>query len=143
MPAIDPDILARAEQAVAALGDTFLTELHDSLAALRQRLSDNAARPADPVVREIFLFAHDLRGQGGSFGYPLLSSVGESLCRFIEARDFALQAEDTVVLEKYFEAAGAIATNRIDGDGNPVSRALVDSLDALAGKRLSGQSREM
>ena len=136
-PGIDPEILARAEQAVAALGGDFIVQTRDTLDAHRARLAAAAEAPQDDALRDIFSFAHDLRGQGGSFGYPLLSEIGGSLCAFLEARDFQLAAGDAVVIKSHFDAAAAIAGDEIAGNGDSVSQALVDSLTELVGKRLN------
>lgn len=133
IPGLDPDILARAEQAVAALGDDFVAQTQDALAAHRERLADGMD---GEMLRDLFAFAHDMRGQGGSFGYPLLSEIGESLCHFLEGRDYVMAEDDPVVLQSHLDAAAALLAGDVAGDGDDVSRALVDSLTQLVGKRL-------
>lgn len=135
-PGIDPEILARAEQAVAALGADFIVQTQEALNARRALLESAVEPPQGDALRDIFAFAHDLRGQGGSFGYPLLSEIGGSLCAFVEARDFQLANGDTAVLQSHLDAAAAIVADDIAGDGDSVSRALVESLIELVGKRL-------
>ena len=136
IPGIDPEILARAEQAVAALGGDFIEQTKAALEAHRAQLESTEALPGAEMLRDIFAFAHDLRGQGGSFGYPLLSSIGESLCHFLEARDFSLSADDDTVIRAHLEAAAAILSNRTAGDGDAISKALLGSLAELVGNRL-------
>lgn len=137
IPGIDPEILARAEQAVAALGGDFVDQTKATLDAHRAQLEETSGLPQDDALRDIFSFAHDLRGQGGSFGYPLLSTIGGSLCAFLEARDFRLKDGDMVVVRSHFDAVAAILADEIAGEGDAVSQALVDSLAELADKRLS------
>ncbi len=137
---IDPEILARAEKAVAALGGNFIEQMKESLAAKRAQLESMGTVPDADASQDIFSFAHDMRGQGGSFGYPLLSTIGGSLCHFLEMRDFRLIAGDVVVVQSHFDAAAAILANDISGDGDLVSQALVESLDQLVSKRLEDLS---
>ena len=139
MPGIDPEILARAEQAVAALGGDFIDQTKKSLEAHRNRLDAASDPPNRDALREVFSFAHDMRGQGGSFGYPLLSEIGGSLCHFLETREFQLVGGDNVVIRSHFDAAAAILADEIAGDGDPVSQALVVSLLELVAKRLQDQ----
>ncbi len=136
IPGIDPEILARAEQAVAALGGNFVDQTKMTLDAHRTQLEEMTELPQGDMLRDVFSFAHDLRGQEGSFGYPLLSSIGGSLCAFLEARDFRLTEGDAVVLRSHFDAAAAILADEIGGEGDAISQALVTSLSKLVDKRL-------
>ena len=137
IPGIDPEILARAEQAVAALGGDFVDQTKATLDGHRAQLEETGGLPQGDALHDIFSFAHDLRGQGGSFGYPLLSTIGGSLCAFMEARDFQLKDGDMVVVRSHFDAAAAVLADEITGDGDAVSQALVSSLGELADKRLN------
>ena len=136
IPGIDPEILARAEQAVAALGGDFVDQTKMTLDAHRTQLEEPTELPQGDMPRDVFSFAHDLRGQGGSFGYPLLSLIGGLLCAFLEARDFRLTEGDAVVLQSHFDAAAAIFADEIRGEGDATSQALVTSLSELVDKRL-------
>jgi chemotaxis protein histidine kinase CheA len=140
IPGIDPEILARAEQAVAALGGDFIDQTKEALDAHRNHLDQTAGLPSVDEAHEIFSFAHDLRGQGGSFGYPLLSEIGGSLCHFLEAREFQLIDGDKVVIHSHFDAAAAILADEIAGDGDTVSQALVAGLLELVVRRLQGKT---
>ena len=136
IPGIDPEILARAEQVVAALGGNFVYQTKMTLDAHRTQLEETTELPQGDMLRDVFSFAHDLRGQGGSFGYPLLSSIGGSLCAFLEARDFRLTEGDAVVLRSHFDAAATILTDEIGGEVDAILQALVTSLSELVDKHL-------
>ena len=136
IPGIDPEILARAEQAVAALGGDFVDQTKMTLDVHRTQLEETTELPQGDRLRDVFSFAHDLRGQGGSFGYPLLSLIGGLLCAFLEARDFRLTEGDAVVLRSHFDAAAAILTDEIGGEVDAILQALVTSLSELVDKHL-------
>jgi chemotaxis protein histidine kinase CheA len=140
MPDIDPEILARAERAVAALGDEFVARVGNELPEYRALVKQSGFETNDKSLKSIFTFAHDLRGQGGSFGYPLLSEIGTSLCKFVETREHRLAAGDTIVFSAHIDVASAIIANGMAGEGDAVARTLVDSLASLVQKRLKEQS---
>lgn len=48
-------------------------------------------------VKKMFDIAHEVRGQGGSFDFPLITSIGDSLCRFLEPLD-SLTGRDLAAL---------------------------------------------
>jgi len=133
-------MLARAEHAVAALSDGFVERIQRDLSETRARVDEIAQDPKEPEVKRLFGFAHDLRGQGGSFGYPLLTEIGGSLCHFLESREYRLEADDIAVLHAHLDAAAAIVSGAMAGEGDAVSQALIASLGALVQKRLTGQS---
>jgi hypothetical protein len=70
---------------------------------------------------------HDLRGQAGTFGYPLVSHIGDSACKFIDlSEDFG--PTETDVLAMHINALQAIRQAKIKGDGGAVGRELMDGL---------------
>src|SRR3546814_9188911 len=82
------EAMVRAEAAVAALRVDYLRWVEEDLAKLDAALS-MAARDAaqrDAALQDVHRVAHDMRGQGGSFGYPLVTRIAASLCRFVEMR---------------------------------------------------------
>ena len=79
IPALDPEALARAEPAVAALGDGFVDRLKGELVEIRahaEALAQTVDAQNNSSVEAVLTFTHDLRGQDGTFGYPLLSEIG-------------------------------------------------------------------
>lgn len=105
---IDPEILARAEQAVAALSESFVAAAREDLATMRGLVDTLAAGPDPGSVDALYGRAHDMAGQGGSFGFPLLSRLGRSLCDLIQARNRAIAAGDIALLRAHLDAAQAI-----------------------------------
>lgn len=77
--------------------------------------------------------AHELTGQGGTFGYPLISTFGKSLFEMTSAREGSI-AEDQLNLAKtHVDAMQAVIKGRVAGDGGAVGAELVKSLnDAIA-----------
>lgn len=87
---LDPALLAAADALVAGLAESYLGWVRDDLdrvAGLIAELRALARTERQAASRRLFLAAHDLKGQGGSFGFDLMTSVGNSLCRFVESED--------------------------------------------------------
>jgi HPt (histidine-containing phosphotransfer) domain-containing protein len=76
--AIDAAMLARAEAAVAKLALEFPDEVRSALGEIRAELRSDAPRQ-DAAYR----LAHNLKGQGGTFGYPLVTLIAASLRRVL------------------------------------------------------------
>ena len=128
----DAHAIERAEAAIETIGDDFanwaqsdLDELDKALAAARM----NPDRQED-YITEIFRRAMELKGQGGSFGYDLISRVGDSLKQFTDTRSDA-NARDVEIIAAHVDAMRRVLVDDIKGDGGEVGRAIVDGLYKL------------
>jgi hypothetical protein len=121
---IDPDMLARAERAVAALSKGYADALAGEIAAMRAALAGIVAGGGTDSVDSLFQRGHDMAGQGGSFGFPLLSRLGRSLCDVIRGRGPDFSADDIDLLHDHVAVAAAIV------DGSAEGEALVAGLEA-------------
>ncbi|MBM3565487.1 MAG: Hpt domain-containing protein, partial [Alphaproteobacteria bacterium] len=84
--AVNLAALERAEQVIANLSDSYLDWVQEDLkkiAAAYDELKTSGGSDKK-VLDSIFRLAHDMKGQGGSFGFNLMTSVGNELCRMIE-----------------------------------------------------------
>jgi HPt (histidine-containing phosphotransfer) domain-containing protein len=85
---IDPAAVARAEAAVARLGERYLAEAGAQLEALRRALEALPPRleQSRGEIADLARLAHDLAGQGSLFGWPLMSQIGDALQRLLRDR---------------------------------------------------------
>lgn len=130
-----PEMLARAEAAIAEMSDDYpdwAAKDVDALEALVAKLSPGIATDDEPV-REAFRKAHDMRGQGGSFGYPLMTRIANSFCRFTETVE-SLDADAIGILETHVDAMRAVIGNKVKGTGGDVGAQIADGLDAAVQK---------
>jgi len=122
-------LIAQAEQSVKKLGDEFETIFVDSVAALAAAMTEvrksGMAREHGLIAMRRLL--HDLRGQAGTFGYPLVSQVGDSACKFIDLSDDIGETE-VEVIRMHVDALKAISQARIKGDGGPIGQELMSGL---------------
>ena len=126
----DPsEMLAKAEQSIQKLGDEFETIFGDSVAALVAAMADvrQGGMTRERALIAVRRLLHDLRGQAGTFGYPLVSHIGDSACKFIDlSEDFG--PTETDVLAMHIDALKAIRQTKIKGDGGVIGRELMDGL---------------
>ena len=129
---LDTQAIQRAEAALKTIGDDFanwapsdLDELDKALAAART----NPDRQED-YITEIFRRAMELKGQGGSFGYDLISQIGDSLKKFTDSRREA-NPRDVEIIAAHVDAMRVVMVEDIRGDGGDVGRAIVDGLYKL------------
>lgn len=101
-----------------------LLELH----ALAARLpgGENAAA----LSEKMHALAHNIRGMGASFGYPLMTRVGTTLCVYLKTLGDDKQAAPKVV-SAHLKAMDSILGNHILGDGGSEGEALLSRLEEI------------
>jgi hypothetical protein len=136
---ISPEMLARAEAAVESLSAQFGVLLSSEIEKLGDLYAAGSAASADrrlAIAKEIFEVVHDLRGQAGTFDYPLITRVGTSLCRFTENLT-ACDERCYEVIRVHIEAMDAVLRNALRGDGGALGEAIAGGLEKAVKKILS------
>ena len=128
--AIDPAAIAKAEAALKSLSGNFTQWLNDELAKLE------AARQVvrtDGVTAEtmesLYLRAHDLKGLGTTYGFPLITRIAGLLCRLIDDKQKRLSAPMSLI-DAHIDSIKAAVRDSIKTEEDPVGRALVHELES-------------
>ncbi len=123
--------IARAEAVVAGLAGQYLAAAEADLARLKAAAAglanDAAGRGAH--LDHLFQISHDMKGQGATFGYTLVTTIGNRLCRFIEKRRETLDDAGVAVVLRHVEALDQVLTRRMKEPATPEVEALLESLD--------------
>jgi hypothetical protein len=135
--AITPVEFAKMESDAGAVASELLRLFHDHAATSMRAIDALMAAPGysdESWCRQLYSLSHDLKGLGGSFGYDLVTIVGESLCRQI--RDAGLshdQARQRRVVA-HVAALKAIFAFDLKGEGGDDGRALLATLSIADGR---------
>ena len=115
-PDLDPTALARAE---AALSERYLDWATADLARLEACLADLLGRPEGRADRlcQLFGIVHDMKGQGATFDYPLVSELGGRLCRVLQGVGTDPTPEDLKRIAALAAAMARVIRDRLAGDG--------------------------
>lgn len=133
----DAAAIARAEAAVEKLADDYLLWIGADIARFDEALAagrDDASLHKDSI-ETILRLAHDVKGQGATFNYPLVSRVAQSLCLYLEHR---LECADLRVVSAHVEALRTIVAGKVRGEGGEIGRQIADSLERLVRDRSGG-----
>ena len=134
--AVDAEALARAEQIIADMADDYLEWVEEDLINIDEALDNlKAAKKKDrrEHIKRIFQISHDIKGQGGSFGYDMMSRIGDQLCAFVESLESAGAAE-VEVIELHIDAMKLIIANRMSGEGGEEAKKLFEDLKRVTEK---------
>ncbi len=133
---IDANAIARAEEALKAMSAQFGQWLNDEVVRLDKAQSDIRSQGYTPETAEALYFrAHELKGLGTTYEYPLVTRIAASLCRMLDDADKRMQAPLAVV-DAHIDAIKAVVRDKIQTDDHPVGRDLVETLEARAAEHL-------
>jgi hypothetical protein len=134
---INADTIRRAEEAVSKLASQYrdwvrgdLTKLRASLAAAR-----GGGDARDGAYKDIRGMAHDLRGQGTTFGYPLITRIAQSISQSL--KELPPDAETDRRLGAHVEAIAAVVEQDASGTDNAAATAIMAGLEAAIGRRVA------
>ena len=132
------DIFDAADRAIKAEAVHYKTHVKEDLTALakvfRQGETDTDRRLLMP--KELFGIVHNMKGQGKSFGYDLISRIGASMCDYLR-QDPAPDDAFLKVARAHIDALAIIIDNDVKGDGGDVGDKLVDRLASLVSSTAS------
>lgn len=127
--AIDPAAIAKAEAALKSLSGNFTQWLGDEIAKLeRARQAVRSEGPSPENMESLYLRAHDLKGLGATYGFPLITRIAGLLCRLIDDKAKRLQAPMPLI-DAHIDAIKAAARDDIKTEDHPVGKILVQELE--------------
>ena len=125
------DPVESAEAALAAISGDFANWMQDECARL-----DTARRKVREMGlstgtrQELFLAAHDLKGDSGTLGYPEVHAAAESLCRLLEHTP-DLTKIPLAIVDQHVDAVRAIVREHDRADVAQIAAALTGKLRAV------------
>ena len=130
------DLLAEAEEQLERASLDFTDWAKTYLDQLSGFCDDALRKPEgrNNDFGQMNLLAHELRGQGGTFGYPLITTFAKMLYDATSAG--CAENDDTVeIVKAHIDAMRAVLREKVSGDGGETGRALLASLRQAIEKR--------
>jgi len=137
----EPDPVARAEEALAAISGDFPDWMHDECARLdaaRRKVAEDGL--SKQTRDELFLAAHDVKGDSGTLGYPEVRPAAESLCRLLEHTP-DLTKIPLEIIDQHVDAVRAIVREHSRSDVAEIAAALTSKLRAVTDEFLVKENR--
>lgn len=127
---IDASAIAKAEEALKAMSAQFAGWLQDEIDKMDAARAAIRADGWNAATAETLYFrAHDMKGLGGTYQYPLVTRLAASLCRMIDEPATRLSAPLSLV-DAHIDAIKAVVRDGIQTDDHPMGRALAEELEA-------------
>jgi len=134
---IDANAIAKAEEALKAMSSQFGEWLKDEIVKLEQ--AQTAIRDTGytaETAEGLYFRAHDLKGLGSTYQYPLVTRLAGSLCKLLDDEQKRMVAP-LILLDAHIDAIRAVVRDQIQTDEHPTGRILAETLEARVAAHLS------
>jgi chemotaxis protein histidine kinase CheA len=136
LPRLDADAIARAEEALKSLASQFDDWMDEELSKLEAAWTAASKEGLEGEVgTALFRAAHDVKGLGTTYEFPLVTRLAAPLCRLLETPELRAVAR--------LDLAGALVNavrvairDRVRTDDDPVGRALAQESEAIVDRVL-------
>jgi len=126
---IDEAALNAATAALEKMAEDYPDYVAKSVEELRAHLARCVDTPTERVKRYAMMreVAHDMKGQGGTFGYPLITTFAASLYDCTGPRS-GMTDGHVEIIKSHIDAMSAVIKDRVKGDGGEIGKALTTGL---------------
>ena len=126
---IDAGAIAKAEEALKAMSAQFGQWLQDEITKLdAAQMAIRTQGLTAETAEGLYFRAHDLKGLGSTYQYPIVTRMAGSLCKLLD--DPAKRTEAPIVLlDAHIDAIKAVVRDEIQTDEHPVGRELAETLE--------------
>lgn len=130
-PVFAPEAVARADDTLRTMGESMQQWLGADVERLHEaRLLAEQSGWAASALESLAAAAHDLKGMGATYGYPLASHLAASLCRLIETdAGKAAAREEPALVHAHVDAVRALLRDEIKTEEHPLGRAVLRELE--------------
>ncbi len=144
----DKGVIEKAERAVRDLARDYINNLIYDVQELKKAFDvfiDSSGQERHLAYKRLDWHAHELKGQGASFGYPYVTRVARSLCFYLhKLEEQEEEGIENVFTDLTYEILRAhvitllyIGETRIRGDGGETGSLVVEGLKVAVDKHLS------
>jgi hypothetical protein len=107
----------------------YINSLYKEYEAAKPRTADMRL----PNFHRANQLAHELKGQGGTFGYPLITTFGKSLYD-LTTGSCGTSDNHVEILKAHIDAMQAVVKGRVKGEGGAIGAELAKSLESAIAK---------
>lgn len=131
VPTLPPEVLAAAEEEIQNRAGDYAVWIGAEVEAMGRRVDRLPREPE--VLAQVNRAAHEMRGQGGIFGYPLITLIAKSLYEATRGEPdrgpAAVSVGEHLLFKAHVDAIRAVMTGRVSGDGGATGQQLLASLE--------------
>jgi len=136
---LDLSAVERAEQALENLKGEFAGWMNQDVSRLVEAGAAYAKQGNVETLCNIYRAAHDLKGHGTTFGFPLISRIATSLCTLTDDTAYGLPLPPNLI-EAHIDAIQVIVRDDIRDESNESTTVLAAELEQQVAEFLGAHS---
>jgi hypothetical protein len=125
----DTAMLESAEAEITAMESDYSDWVAESIAKLNKGYQALQTQPENhyKIYKVMSRIAVDLKGQGETFGYPLVTELGKSMHDYTKMN---VKPEQSYLelLKSHIDAIGVVVREKIKGDGGEIGHGIMEGL---------------
>jgi chemotaxis protein histidine kinase CheA len=130
------EAIRRADKAVAAVVQEFEGILGEELDELDALMASYKSSQDEETLKKLFRRVHNLRGQGTTLGFPLITRIGTSFCSYMIERDPNRPIKPSLI-EQHIQALRIVLKERKAKEGDAVSISVATALEEVVRRELA------
>lgn len=136
IPKLDVEVLAKVQEKIGEMAGDYSTWIADEIRKIDEALKKLKEPGANlrTLMARINRGAHEMRGQGGIFGYPLITEFSKSLFLSTNKSVSAISDNEYELLKAHIDAIKVVISEKVEGDGGETGRALLAGIQAAIKK---------
>ncbi len=123
-----PKVLSAEDNELFSEYMTWTSTSLSEFETLLSEVSDNPTKnpsntEGQTIAEQMYAISHNIKGMGASFGFPLMTDLGDTLCHYLKdlPKDTSISVS---IVGAHLKAMKVILDNRIEGEGGEMGENL-------------------
>lgn len=125
-----------ADRIVQQMAAEYVEKLAGDIAEMKRLAAAYRTSPTPETLDALFRLIHNMRGQGATFGFPLITEIGRNFCRYVRERPKGTAVNDDLI-DQHVKAMQVVYDQSIKGSGDEIAQAVVQALSEVVERELS------
>jgi len=126
---LDMSAIQRAEAAVEQMKDSFGGWIADDVNRLASARNTYAADPTPENFASLYRSAHDLKGQGTTFDFPMVARMASSLCHLTDTMENRAGTVPLNLVDAHVDAIKVLVRDNIRSSTDKMAGMLAGELE--------------
>lgn len=134
-------MIEKAEKIVETMQDDYIEESKkdiEKLKILLQKIKEDPSNASDDV-KELITLANDMKSQGGSFNYNLVTFIGNSLAKFLDKKQ-TIDDRTIETIQIHVDTIIMVLNRNMTGNGGQMGKEILDGIKAVVQKVLAQEA---
>jgi len=119
-----------AEKIVEKMSSDYVDKLGTDIETMKGLANAYRDDPSQDNLDKLFRLIHNMRGQGATFGFPLITEIGRNFCRYVRERPPEKTVKPALIVQ-HVRALQVVYDQSIKGSGDEIAQEVVKALNEV------------